>query len=107
MQFLLLVLLSAMLNTTGQVLLKQGSGQGLLNPYLIGGLGMYGISTVFYIVILGRANLSFAYPLILGLTITATTLSSLLLLDEKVPPLQWFGIGLIIAGISAIAAAQR
>ncbi|NJN29148.1 MAG: EamA family transporter [Synechococcales cyanobacterium RM1_1_8] len=107
MQFILLMLFSSVLNTSGQLLLKQGAGKGLINPYLISGLGLYGISTVAYIVVLSKSNLSLAYPLLLGLTVVATTLCSWVVLNEKVPLLQWLGIGLIICGISAIAAAQK
>lgn len=107
MQFVLLVLLSSILNTAGQVLLKQGAGRGIFSPYLIGGLGLYGISTIAYIMILSKTNLSLAYPVILGLTVTATTLSSFILLGEKVQFLHWVGIGLVISGISAIAMAQK
>lgn len=42
MQFILslLILISAGLNTTAQVLLKLGSGQNPLNLYLLGGLAL-------------------------------------------------------------------
>ncbi len=101
--FSLFILLAVGLNTGGQVLLKMGTGQNPLNLYLIGGLGLYAIGTVFYILVLGKFNLSVAYPTVIGLTLIATTVSGMFFLQEKVTFIQWMGIGLTIGGISAIS----
>lgn len=98
-----LLLISAFLNTLGQSLLKLGAGQNPMNAYLLGGLTAYALSTVFYIIILGKLNLSLTYPLVIGLTIAATTFSGAFFLKESVAPIQWAGIGLMLAGMSAIA----
>jgi len=50
-----------------------------------------------------KLNLSLAYPVVIGLTVIFTTLTGAFLLDEKVLPVQWLGIGLMVSGISAIA----
>lgn len=99
----LLILMTVGLNTLAQALLKLGSGQNPLNPYLLGGICAYGLSTVIYVVVLGKFNLSVAYPVIIGLTILATTVTGVYVLGEKVSPTQWVGIGLMLSGISAIA----
>lgn len=99
----LLILLTVGLNTFAQALLKLGSGQNPVNPYLFGGIVAYGLSTIFYIVVLGKFNLSVAYPIIIGLTILATTIAGAYFLGEKVEATQWLGIGLMLSGISAIA----
>jgi small multidrug resistance pump len=99
----LLILVSVGLNTLAQALLKLGSGQNPLNPYILGGLVAYGVSTVFYIAVLGKFNLSFAYPVIIGLTVCATTVTGAVLLGEKIVFVHWLGIGLMLSGISAIA----
>jgi multidrug transporter EmrE-like cation transporter len=99
----LLVLLTVGLNTLAQALLKLGSGQSPLNPYLFGGILAYGLSTVFYVAFLGKLNLSVAYPVIIGLTVLSTTITGAFLLGEKVPAVQWLGIGLMLSGISVIA----
>jgi small multidrug resistance pump len=101
--FSLLILVTVGLNTIAQTLLKMGAGQNPLNLYLLGGIFAYGISTVFYILVLGKLNLSVAYPVVIGLTIFATTLAGTLILREKVAPVHWLGIGLMLSGISAIA----
>ena len=99
----LLVLFTVGLNTLAQVLLKLGSGQSPLNLYLFGGILAYGLSTVFYVAFLGKLNLSIAYPVIIGLTVLSTTITGAFLLGEKVPAMQWLGIGLMLSGISVIA----
>lgn len=101
--FVALILLSVGLNTLAQVLLKLGAGLNLLNPYLIGGIFSYGLSTLVYITLLSKINLSIAYPVVIGLTVIATTMAGAILLREQVTPVAWIGIGLMLSGISAIA----
>ena len=103
----LLILTTVGLNTIAQTLLKLGSGQQLLNVYLLGGITAYGISTIFYIVVLGKFNLSVAYPLVIGLTILATTMSGAMMLGEKVSTSQWMGIGLMLSAIFTIALGKK
>lgn len=99
----LLIFVTVALNTLAQAFLKLGAGQSPLNFYLLGGIVIYGISTVFYILVLGKLNLSVAYPVVIGLTVLATTVLGAFLLKEKVVSSQWLGIGLMLSGISAIA----
>ncbi|BAT53145.1 hypothetical protein NOS3756_21040 [Nostoc sp. NIES-3756] len=104
--FGLLILITVSLNTIAQTLLKLGAGQNPLNFYLLGGICCYGLSTVFYVLVLGKLNLSIAYPLVIGLTIVVTTIVGAVVLREKVLVTQWVGIGLLLSGISAIALAK-
>ncbi|MCL6436066.1 MAG: small multidrug resistance protein [Leptolyngbyaceae cyanobacterium HOT.MB2.61] len=104
--FLVLILVTVGLNTLAQVLLKLGSGRNPLNFFILSGLVAYGLSTVFYILVLGKFNLSVAYPVVIGLTVVATTLTGAILLREKVSTIHWLGIGLMLSGISAIAFAK-
>lgn len=101
--FPLLILLTVMLNTLAQTLMKLGAGQGLFNLYLLGGILAYGVSTLFYIIVLGKFNLSVAYPIVIGLTVITATVSGAWWLREKVAVTQWIGIGLMLSGIAAIA----
>ncbi len=103
----LLILTTVGLNTIAQTLLKLGSGQQPLNFYLLGGIAVYGISTMFYILVLGKFNLSVAYPLVIGLTILATTISGAFMLGEKVSISQWTGIGLMLSAIFTIAFGKK
>jgi multidrug transporter EmrE-like cation transporter len=99
----LLILTTVGLNTLAQTLLKLGSGQNVLNLYLLGGVVVYGLSTVVYIMVLGKLNLSVAYPVVIGLTVFSATIAGALFLGEKVTSVQWLGIGLMLSGISAVA----
>ncbi|MFH7241509.1 MAG: SMR family transporter [Spirulina sp.] len=107
MFFLVLIMATVALNTLAQILLKAGSGQFLLNPYLLGGIAAYGLSTLMYISVLGKLNLSLAYPLIIGLTTIATTVAGAHFFQEKVEPMAWVGIGLMLSGISALTLGRR
>jgi small multidrug resistance pump len=99
--------LSVILNTLAQVLLKLGTGQpSPINLYVTGGLLLYGGSAIMYIVILGRLNLSFVYPIMIGLTMLTTIFSGILILHEKVAMGQWVGVGLMLSGLAAIALNQ-
>lgn len=98
-----LIAITISLNTTGQTLLKMGTEKNIFNWYLFSGLVAYGFSTIFYILILSKLNLSVVYPVVFGLTIIATTLAGSFFFKETVTPTHWVGIGLTISGISAIA----
>jgi multidrug transporter EmrE-like cation transporter len=97
-----LILITVGLNTLAQGLLKLGSAQSFLNIHLFGGILTYGLSTIFYIMVLSKLNLSVAYPVIIGLTVLATTMTGAFLLGEKVDTVQWLGIGLMLSGMSTI-----
>lgn len=99
---ILLILITVGLNTIAQIFLKLGSGHNILNFYLLGGIVAYGLSTIFYILVLGKFNLSIAYPIVIGLTVLCTTIAGAYYLGEQVTPVQWIGIGLMLSGISAI-----
>jgi len=98
-----LVLVTVALNTIAQTLLKLGTGQNILNVYLLGGIFTYCFSTVFYLGVLSKLNLSVTYPVVIGLTVVVTTFSGAFVLKEQVPISHWLGIGLMLSGISAIA----
>ncbi len=105
--FNLLILLTVALNTSAQTFLKLGAGSNPLNIYLIGGICLYGMSTIFYILILGKFNLSIAYPVVIGLTVVATTIVGSTIFKEKVLFSQWLGVGLLLSGILVIFLAKR
>lgn len=103
----LLIFLTVALNTIAQLCLKLGSGSSnFLNLFLVGGLMLYGLSTVVYITVLSKLNLSIAYPMVIGLTVVATTLAGVMLLEEKITTTAWIGIGLLLSGIAAIASSN-
>ena len=114
MRPILLLLLSVASASTGQVLFKKGvliTGEVTLKSSVIGellkllfqplvfsGLILYVISTVLWLIALSKTTLNFAYPFT-ALTFGLVMLSSRFIFMESIPPLRYFGIGLIVLGI--------
>lgn len=112
----LLALCSVALATGGQLLLKAGmtrvgfiGSERLEKPVSLllqmlktwqvpVGLAVFFISAGFWLLVLSRVPLSFAYPFV-GLTYVLITLFGKFVLHESVPGLRWVGLALIIAGI--------
>ena len=66
------------------------------------GLTLSGIAAIFWLIILSKANLSFAYPLAGGIFYIALMITSWLWLGEKITFFQLTGTIIIIIGIIAI-----
>jgi multidrug transporter EmrE-like cation transporter len=104
------VILSALLNAAGQIFFKAArsmhSDASLLAlfayPEVWGGLAVYGLSAVFWLWVLARAPLSFAYP-ILSLTFPIVVGASAIWFAELILPLRWMGVGMIMLGVSFLA----
>ena len=76
----MMIILTVLLNTAGQFLMKTGVNRigaislfdnflgtffrAVTNWFVIGGFGLYVISAAFWIVILSRAELSWAFPMV-------------------------------------------
>lgn len=72
------------------------------NVYLLGGLALYSISIVVWLIVLSRAEVSAAYPLAsLGFIITAVI--AYFLLGEQVTFMRLSGILLICLGVILVA----
>jgi drug/metabolite transporter (DMT)-like permease len=71
-------------------------------PFVWGGLFLFGLSALVWLVVLSRASLSFAYPFA-ALTYILILLFDLFVLDETVPPLRWGGVAFIAVGIFLIS----
>ena len=72
--------------------------KAFLNPYVLGGVGAYGFSSIFWLILLSRVQLSYAYPA-LSLGYVAVTIVSALLLNETVSPLRWLSVAVICVGV--------
>jgi drug/metabolite transporter (DMT)-like permease len=72
------------------------------SPLMIGGLILYGVGALSWIMVLSRLNLSYAYPF-LALNFVLIALVSRLVLGEPIPLMRWMGIVLISIGIIVIA----
>ena len=72
------------------------------NRVLIVGVGIFGISTLLWLVALSRADLSFAYPF-LSLTYFVVLLGGALLFNEAITPARVLGFVVVIAGLLIVA----
>jgi multidrug transporter EmrE-like cation transporter len=71
-------------------------------PAVWGGLVLFGVSAVFWLIVLSRVSLSFAYPFA-ALTYVLILLVDRFILKTEVPGLRWAGVFLIITGIVFIS----
>jgi drug/metabolite transporter (DMT)-like permease len=116
---LVYVLISGALGVTGQLLLKRGlTAAGPLhptagtllpllvslatNPLILLGLAVYVGGTFFWLILLSRVDLSYAYPFA-SLNYLLILLASWLLLGEQPSPLRLAGVAAICAGVMAVA----
>jgi len=70
-------------------------------PKLWTGLVLFGVSALFWLVVLSRVPLSVAYPSV-GMSYVFVVLFSRLWLHEQVPPLRWVGACVVVVGIVII-----
>lgn len=121
---LLVVVLSIVLATSGQLLLKAGmdaagaevqlAPAALLelvrtvatNWRLLLGLAAFGASALFWLVALSRLPLSTAYPLVSTSYVLILGFSSLVL-GERPGPVVWGGALLITLGVALVGIGQR
>lgn len=112
-----LILASVSLNALAQILLRIGTraalpaGEGslvagfaglALSPTILAGLACYGFSLLVWLYVLGRVEVSFAYPfLALGFVLVAV--AGWQFLGEPMPPARAAGIGIILAGVLVLA----
>jgi drug/metabolite transporter (DMT)-like permease len=113
----LLILVSALLDTAGEVLLAKGARGvadtaithgvlGFMGPLASGwtwiGIISYITSLVAWLYVLRFVPLSIAFPLISVVHVMVPTASHLFL-HETIPPRLWAGVGMIFLGVLVIA----
>jgi drug/metabolite transporter (DMT)-like permease len=110
-----LILLSVALGVTGQIFLKQGvSAEGpitglnkgvltmLFKPMVLLGLFSYGLSSISWLVVLSRTELSYAYPMV-ALGYVFVFFLSWWFFDERVTWIRVIGLFLICFGVVLVA----
>lgn len=101
------VTLKSAMNEIGRIGAEQVSNAGRTivratrEPRLWAGLALFGISAVFWLVVLSRVDLSVAYPFV-GMSYILVVLVSKLFLHEDVTPLRWLGVVIVAVGIAII-----
>ena len=119
-----LLLVSVVFATAGQLTLKSAmesigrigtaqvtdAGQTVLKaakePRLWVGLTLFGISALFWLVVLSRVDLSLAYPFV-GLSYIIVVTLSRVLFHEQVPALRWVGVTVVAVGIALIGLSSK
>ena len=111
----ILLILNVLLTVIGQILMKQGmikvgriDGslidvapkliQAFTNPFVIGGISIYGFTTMLWLVILSRVKLSIAYPM-LSLGYIFSIFFAWLLFKESMPKTRILGAIIICLGV--------
>ena len=88
---------------SGTATLSAGSLRAIVtNAFVLGGLLIFGLSAVVWLMVLSRASLSFAYPFA-SLTYVLIVLADKLVLHEDIPVLRWAGVFAIMTGIVLVA----
>ena len=77
-----------------------------LNPYILSGLAMYGLGTVFWLIALSKKDLSFVYPFI-ALTFIIVLILSSVILKESIGIYRIIGTFIIILGLIFIMKTWR
>ncbi|GGI54791.1 SMR family transporter [Oxalicibacterium solurbis] len=77
-------------------------GLVLTNPLIWGGMLCFGASAGLWLLVLGRLEVSMAYPLV-SLGVVLTTLAGIFLLGETLSVAKVLGVGLIVAGVLVLA----
>lgn len=109
---ILLLLLLILVVSVGQILFKLVSGSVgnlsissvilvLLNPYFILAVGAYAFSTILWVVVLKRIELSKAYPFV-ALTFVLVPAAGFIFFGEKISVGLGLGIGFILTGVLVI-----
>jgi drug/metabolite transporter (DMT)-like permease len=115
-----LVLVAVVISVIGQVSLKVAMNQvGAIDaeslarpvetlmrvfsiPLVWLGLSCYGISALLWLVVLSRLDLSYAY-LMLASMYVLIPLVSWLFLGERIPPMRWVGMLIVVLGVVIVA----
>lgn len=109
---------NVLLTVVGQILLKQGVSsvgriggfrelipkltQVIFNPFVLGGISIYGFTTFVWLVILSRVKLSIAYPM-LSLGYVLAIPFSWLFFKESIPKERIIGAIIICVGVYLVA----
>jgi multidrug transporter EmrE-like cation transporter len=117
MPVMVLMFFAILLNVCGHLSLKAGMNQvGAISvgqlvagftrvfttPFVILGLVSYVSSVALYMVVLSKIDISYAYPLMMGLGYVLIVLFSWQIFGEPFSTFKWVGIVLVLVGISLL-----
>jgi drug/metabolite transporter (DMT)-like permease len=81
-------------------------GRAAREPRLWAGLILFGISSLFWLVVLSRVPLSVAYPFV-GISYIFVVTFARFVLHENVPASRWLGVAVVALGIAIIGLSFR
>lgn len=100
MMHVLLLLAYVLLSVFGLYWLKAAPGP--LSAPFVGGFVAYAAGFCIWLYMLMRLPLSVIFPIAAGSLIVGTQVVGLLFLGEKISPLHWTGVVLVLVGIGLI-----
>ena len=111
----ILLLLAILIGVAGQLLLKLGMTRlpefrvvdmiGLLRNWpVLTGFGCYGLSTVLYLQVLAKLELSLAYPTV-SIGYVLVIVMSRVFFKETVSPSRWMAVAIICVGVVLVGLA--
>jgi multidrug transporter EmrE-like cation transporter len=74
----------------------------VLQPYVFLGIFLYALSSVFWLVVLSRIELSMAYPIV-SVAYVVVALFSYFVFKENVSLIRWIGIATICLGVILVS----
>lgn len=120
MQTVAMVLVPVLIGVVGQIFLKYGMAQvgkfsfesaahilpqfvrAFSNIWVLTGFAFYFLSSLFWMIVLSKVDLSIAYPL-LSMGYVFVLLASWLLFKEPVTLVRWAGVLVIMFGVTLIS----
>ena len=115
---LMLIVASAATNALGSTVMKHAYGGDtsmvssgivgaflriLLNPWIVIGLGFFGVSFFFMAAALSRTDLTLAYPMMSGIVYLLLLFVGLFIFKEKITTLRVLGMSFILVGITLLS----
>jgi multidrug transporter EmrE-like cation transporter len=117
-KYLPLIMIGVLLNAAAQIVLKEGMRSigtfafslknivpiGIkvgLNPFILMGIGFYGVSVIVWLMVLSRVDVSYAYPM-LSVGYIVAALAGKFFFGEPVDLVRWAGIFTICIGVFMI-----
>ena len=123
-KLLLILLIGLLFEAAGVVLLKKGITQigevekitpaeviriikiGVTNPIVLLGVFFEALFFACLLILMSKSDITFLWPLT-ALSFVMTTLAALLFLGEKVSPVRWAGVILIMIGAALISYSEH
>ena len=109
MRIFILCVINALMLVTGQILFKLGvKGKDfndviniikiMFSPIVFTALVLYGLTTILWLYILNKTDISFAYP-IQSLALPTVLILSTFFFNEQISVMRWIGVLIIYIGI--------